>query len=172
MFLVLLWLLPTDSVFRAIVDFAIDGDQAGALADDQPMDEATLIEARRKRREAIKAKHRGQATPLLVQALATSSIHTPNVPAPDTRASVLLSAGKFTSSLYKSTLLNLGKQNHLPSLHLKRRRMHPARNRQMYSRLVRMRIYRMRVLGPIAIWMKMNRLLLTMTLPWTCRKIK
>ncbi|KAL8987223.1 MAG: hypothetical protein Q9177_003550 [Variospora cf. flavescens] len=34
------------------------------------VDEATLIEERRKRREAIKAKHRGQATPLLVQALA------------------------------------------------------------------------------------------------------
>ncbi|KAL8795502.1 MAG: hypothetical protein Q9195_002091 [Heterodermia aff. obscurata] len=36
----------------------------------QPVDEAVLIEERRKRREAIKAKHRGQATPLIVQALA------------------------------------------------------------------------------------------------------
>ena len=36
----------------------------------QPVDEAALIEERRKRREAIKAKHRGQATPLIVQALA------------------------------------------------------------------------------------------------------
>ncbi|MCJ1468684.1 U4/U6 small nuclear ribonucleoprotein prp4 [Pseudocyphellaria aurata] len=34
----------------------------------QPVDEATLIEERRKRREAIKAKHRGQNTPTLVQA--------------------------------------------------------------------------------------------------------
>jgi serine/threonine-protein kinase PRP4 len=34
-----------------------------------PLDEATLIEQRRKRREAIKAKYRGSATPLLVQAL-------------------------------------------------------------------------------------------------------
>ena len=34
------------------------------------MDEATLIEERRKRRQAIKAKHQGQATPVLVQALA------------------------------------------------------------------------------------------------------
>ena len=36
----------------------------------QPVDEAALIEERRKRREAIKAKHRGQATSLIVQALA------------------------------------------------------------------------------------------------------
>lgn len=34
----------------------------------QPVDEATLIEERRKRREAIKAKHRGQNSPMLVQA--------------------------------------------------------------------------------------------------------
>ena len=37
--------------------------------DQQPMDEMSLIEERRKRREAIKAKYRGSATPLLVQAL-------------------------------------------------------------------------------------------------------
>ena len=44
------------------------------------VDEAALIEERRKRREAIKAKHRGQATPLLVQALVptdTPTTHTP-----------------------------------------------------------------------------------------------
>lgn len=42
------------------------------------MDEATLIEQRRKRREAIKAKYRDQAAPLLVQALtATGSASTP-----------------------------------------------------------------------------------------------
>lgn len=40
-------------------------------------DEATLIEDRRKRREAIKARHRGQATPLLVRSLA---LHTTSVP--------------------------------------------------------------------------------------------
>lgn len=34
-----------------------------------PLDEEALIEQRRKRREAIKAKYRGSATPLLVQAL-------------------------------------------------------------------------------------------------------
>jgi serine/threonine-protein kinase PRP4 len=36
---------------------------------EEPLDEAALIEQRRKRREAIKAKYRGSATPLLVQAL-------------------------------------------------------------------------------------------------------
>jgi serine/threonine-protein kinase PRP4 len=39
------------------------------VAEEEPLDEATLIEQRRKRREAIKAKYRGAATPLLVQAL-------------------------------------------------------------------------------------------------------
>lgn len=34
------------------------------------LDEVTLIEERRKRREAIKAKHRGQASPLLMQTVA------------------------------------------------------------------------------------------------------
>lgn len=43
----------------------------------QPIDEAVLIEERRKRREAIKAKHRGQATPLLVQALVHDDTSTP-----------------------------------------------------------------------------------------------
>lgn len=36
---------------------------------EEPIDEAALIEARRKKREAIKAKYRGSATPLMVQAL-------------------------------------------------------------------------------------------------------
>jgi serine/threonine-protein kinase PRP4 len=35
----------------------------------EQLDEAALIELRRKRREAIKAKYKGAATPLLVQAL-------------------------------------------------------------------------------------------------------
>lgn len=35
----------------------------------EPVDEDALIEQRRKRREAIKAKYRGSAPPLLVQAL-------------------------------------------------------------------------------------------------------
>ena len=45
----------------------------------QPLDEAALIEERRKRREAIKARHRGQATPLLAHALVPdTTLSTPN----------------------------------------------------------------------------------------------
>ncbi|KAL8716255.1 MAG: hypothetical protein Q9220_000160, partial [cf. Caloplaca sp. 1 TL-2023] len=48
---------------------------------DKPLvDEATLIEERRKRREAIKARHRGQATPLLVQALNLDHRSAPDSP--------------------------------------------------------------------------------------------
>lgn len=47
---------------------------------EEPVDEARLIEERRKKREAIKAKYRGQATPLLVSALGLSD-SAPNSPA-------------------------------------------------------------------------------------------
>ena len=43
-----------------------------------------MIEARRKKREAIKAKYRGQETPMLVQALALNDGSAPNSPKPDT----------------------------------------------------------------------------------------
>lgn len=49
-----------------------DDPASGDIA--EPTDEATLIEQRRKRREAIKAKHRGQASPLIVQALAPDKV--------------------------------------------------------------------------------------------------
>lgn len=39
------------------------------VPEEEPIDEAALIEQRRKRRQAIKDKYRGSATPLLVQAL-------------------------------------------------------------------------------------------------------
>src|SRR5436190_16107155 len=48
---------------------ASDDINAESGVPSEPADEVTLIEQRRKRREAIKAKYRGQATPLLVQAL-------------------------------------------------------------------------------------------------------
>ncbi len=48
---------------------SISEDTASAKRVTQPVDEVALIEERRKRREAIKAKYRGQATPTLVQAL-------------------------------------------------------------------------------------------------------
>lgn len=49
----------------------------------QPIDEASRIEERRKRREAIKARHRGQATPMLVQALAIDNSSAPPTPNQD-----------------------------------------------------------------------------------------
>ncbi|KAK8157087.1 kinase-like domain-containing protein [Phyllosticta citrichinensis] len=53
-------------------------DQAPAQV--QPVDEAALIEERRKRREAIKAKYKGQSTPLLVQALHLGNESNPATP--------------------------------------------------------------------------------------------
>ncbi|KAL8678538.1 MAG: hypothetical protein Q9186_005118 [Xanthomendoza sp. 1 TL-2023] len=59
------------------IDFATQREQQPK----QPvLDEAALIEERRKRREAIKARHRGQANPLLVQALALDNALAPNSP--------------------------------------------------------------------------------------------
>ncbi|KFX97306.1 hypothetical protein O988_04935 [Pseudogymnoascus sp. VKM F-3808] len=46
-------------------------------SDTEPLDEAALIEQRRKRREAIKAKYKGSATPLMVQALQIGDRATP-----------------------------------------------------------------------------------------------
>ncbi|MCJ1473755.1 U4/U6 small nuclear ribonucleoprotein prp4 [Lambiella insularis] len=60
----------------------VNGENLHTLVQSQPLDEAALIEERRKRREAIKAKHRGQETPLLVQALAISSERTEAISAP------------------------------------------------------------------------------------------
>ncbi|KAL9009087.1 MAG: hypothetical protein Q9173_005851 [Seirophora scorigena] len=59
-------------------------NEVGELQDTEKpaVDEATLIEERRKRREAIKAKHRGQATPLFVQALALDHTSAPISPKP------------------------------------------------------------------------------------------
>jgi serine/threonine-protein kinase PRP4 len=51
---------------------------------EEPLDEAALIEKRRKRREAIKAKYQGSNTPLLVQAINHASLNstdTSNTPA-------------------------------------------------------------------------------------------
>ena len=46
----------------------------------QSIDEANLIEERRKRREAIKARHRNQVTPLLVRSLAIHTTSEPTTP--------------------------------------------------------------------------------------------
>lgn len=66
-------------VQQALMDTGLRGNKpvsdepaSGNIA--EPTDEATLIEQRRKRREAIKAKHRGQASPLIVQALVSDKV--------------------------------------------------------------------------------------------------
>ncbi len=58
------------------------------MSQDEPaqqpvLDEAALIEERRKRREALKNKYRGQATPLLVQALHLGTDSSRNTPGPE-----------------------------------------------------------------------------------------
>ncbi|MCJ1314030.1 U4/U6 small nuclear ribonucleoprotein prp4 [Agyrium rufum] len=50
-----------------------DADASTAPANPQSLDEAAIIEARRKRREAIKAKYKGQEPSMLVQALEIKS---------------------------------------------------------------------------------------------------
>ena len=62
-------------------------------ADNEPVDEATLIEERRKKREAIKAKHKGQATPLLVQALVNGNSEA-STPKAETSADTSAAPGK------------------------------------------------------------------------------
>ncbi|KAK0513317.1 hypothetical protein JMJ35_004303 [Cladonia borealis] len=63
-----------------VLDDGTGADGTTQLQDTHPLDEAALIEERRKKREAIKAKHRGQATPMLVQALALDSKSAPSTP--------------------------------------------------------------------------------------------
>ena len=72
--------------------FADTNDASGAEKDNiildkvmqpistRPTDEITLIEERRKRREAIKARHRGQATPLIVRSMALPATYVPSTP--------------------------------------------------------------------------------------------
>jgi serine/threonine-protein kinase PRP4 len=72
-------------------------DKADVAAPPAVLDEAALIEQRRKRREALKAKYRSQETPLLVQALhlgteanssPSSSVATPTQQSSDAVATV------------------------------------------------------------------------------------
>ncbi|OJJ51503.1 hypothetical protein ASPZODRAFT_57508 [Penicilliopsis zonata CBS 506.65] len=49
----------------------------------EPLDEAAQLEARRKRREAIRAKYRGQATPLRLQALNIGTVTDSSTPSTD-----------------------------------------------------------------------------------------
>lgn len=58
--------------------FTSDLSEPAIIGLDQPVDEAALIEERRKRREAIKAKHRLQRNPLLAAIPAMASHGHPN----------------------------------------------------------------------------------------------
>ena len=69
----------------------------------QPADEAALIEERRRRREAIKARHRGQATPLLVQALALDTTSAPSTPKLTTMPEDGLAQGEVYWSFFDRT---------------------------------------------------------------------
>ncbi|KAG0133483.1 kinase-like domain-containing protein [Tuber indicum] len=88
---------------------------------EEPVDEAKLIEERRKKREAIKAKYKGQATPLLVSALAIAGSNpnspgmsegeaTPAVasPAPPDSSREDSPAGAFNISKNGATIINAG----------------------------------------------------------------
>ena len=60
-----------------------------------PVDEASLIEERRRRREAIKAKYRGPGTPLLVQALHIGNETKTSTPVDDTSSPNNMTPGKY-----------------------------------------------------------------------------
>lgn len=67
-----------------------DAEPPAAEEPEEPLDEAALIEQRRKRREAIKAKYKGSAAPLLVQTLQLgdkSGASTPGQQSDNTRSS-------------------------------------------------------------------------------------
>lgn len=77
------------------------------VEDPKPVDEAALIEERRKRREAIKNRFRGQAPPLLVQALhvGTDSTRASASPAPDTDMSTPRRSGMSCAILSQHPML-------------------------------------------------------------------
>lgn len=58
--------------------FTSDHSELAIIGLDQPVDEAALIEERRKRREAIKAKHRLQNSPFLAAIPAMTTHGHPN----------------------------------------------------------------------------------------------
>ncbi|KAL4896966.1 kinase-like protein [Aspergillus ambiguus] len=64
----------------------------------EPVDEAAQLEARRKRREAIRAKYRGQATPLQLQALHIASDRDSATPGAEATASTAASDSQPSAS--------------------------------------------------------------------------
>ena len=68
---------------KNVSNVEVDGsivDRVMQTTSSQLADEATLIESRRKRREVIKARHRGQAIPFVVQALTLDNTSAPSTP--------------------------------------------------------------------------------------------
>ena len=102
----LTWCQVTDVVRSRDRSFANNGSQeatqtqAGTVVTNEPVvesapiDEAALIEERRRKREAIKAKYKGQAAPLLVQALQHGSESGPVTPKVETPESVAENSGQ------------------------------------------------------------------------------
>lgn len=65
----------------------------------EPVDEASRLEERRRRREAIRAKYRGQATPLRLQALqAGAEREFSSTPSIDASVTNKTESGEFLSS--------------------------------------------------------------------------
>ena len=87
-----------DLLFGRTLPASAKNEQEQAQADTaRAVDEATLIEERRKRREAIKAKYRGQVTPLQLEAMAldsTSAAATPKQSTPEIKTQA---PGKLSS---------------------------------------------------------------------------
>ena len=87
--------LSSASVQNSASDVSNDASTAAT-----PLTEAEMIEQRRKRREAIKAKHMtpsNQATPLLVQVLDPSKTVTPAETQPATPGSPSQGVGMFVA---------------------------------------------------------------------------
>lgn len=72
------------------------------VIESKPVDEAFLIEERRRRREAIKNKYRGQAPSLLVQALHVGADSTPGSPAPGSFTTTPRRSGGFAAQIFEA----------------------------------------------------------------------
>ena len=81
----------------------LNGAVTDEVDDTKPIDEAALIEERRRRREAIKNKYRSQASPLLVQALQLGVGPNSASPGPESSATTPGRSGKLLHSHFKIT---------------------------------------------------------------------
>lgn len=70
------------SLISSSVDVSMTDSQDDQLS--EPLDEAAQLEARRKKREAIRAKYKSQATPMRLQALHLGAETDSSTPGPDT----------------------------------------------------------------------------------------